>query len=247
MRYLMDAHPDVACPAEIILGAVSQGLLNTLELLCADADYRFETAVDSLAKRCRSIVDGFMLEYCAASNKSRWCDKSPANADFLKVLGIMYPDAQFVCLHRGVWDQVASSMEVDGPRRDFAREFLARHNGNATAAYIDRWCTTTETILAFERRHRVSCVRVTYEDLVADTDREMSRILSFVGVSKFPGLDTVAFAMKHSPGPGDQKIRRLSSVVRTQVGKGSVPERGTIPSKLLWRALTLSETIQKDI
>ena len=232
VRYLLDVHPQVCCPAELRLGALCQQLFNVAELLSADAADGAWTG-DRMQKRLetvRNVVETMMVDHCLQRNKERWSDKSPANCETLHVLQRVFPDAQYICLHRRPLDQVRSTLEIDGIKH--ISPYLSKYRGDVVAAAVDRWCTITERILALEHQQHGSTLRITYEDLVNDPESEMERVMRFLGIAVVSGLSQEAFRRSHDQGPADWKISGTSEVLRTRVGGGRGIAAGGLPADL---------------
>jgi hypothetical protein len=217
VRYLVDAQPEVCCPPELALGRLCRALAYTVGL----------TLDDPLAvpRTVRAHVDAIMADYCAGKHKARWCDKSTNNLEHLDVLADVFPDAQYVCLHRQCLDVVQSLMELfkyGFPGRYAA--VVARSPDRLVDALVDAWTGPTRALLDFESSHAAQCFRLRYEDLVADPLATAAGMFSFLRLPFDPRTLDDMFAAPHDPGPGDFKIRFTSRILRSRVGKG-----GAIP------------------
>src|SRR5207247_1814476 len=92
----------------------------------------------------RRYVDEIMEAYCTVKNKRRWCDKSSNNVRHLKLLARIFPDAQYLCLHRHALD-VAHSL-INLFRLNFPGrygELVTAARGNIVDAMIDGWTEAT--------------------------------------------------------------------------------------------------------
>ncbi len=133
-----------------------------------EADY-----LDAL-RACTDILYGRMLD---ASGRKIFLDKTPANALVLPFLAKLYPRARYVVLTRhpiAVFTSYADSF-FDG---DF--EVANRHN-----PILERY---VPAIAKFLREKPAPHVHVRYEDLVADPETWMRRILDFLGLAFEPGM-----------------------------------------------------------
>jgi protein-tyrosine sulfotransferase len=233
LRYALDSHPSICCPAELRLAAFSHHVFKVVELTSADAA---DPAQDRMADRISAVRDAvgrIMQAYCQRKGKIRWCDKSPSNVEALCVLASVFPDAQYVCLHRHPLDQVYSTLDIDGLNR--LQSYLARHRGDAVSAAIDRWCTVTEGLLAFEHEFHGRVRRMAYERLVQNPDDELTRLMQFLHVEVVPGLAEAAFAQPHDRGPSDMKIGGASRVESDRIGKGRALDLSRVSPDLLQR------------
>jgi protein-tyrosine sulfotransferase len=240
LRYLLDAHPAVCCPSELRLAQLCQQLFNSVELTTTSSLTEYNERSTHRVDTVRRTVDELMESYCCRKGKERWCDKSPANAELLYVLGTVFPDAHYICLHRHALDQVHSTLDVE-PHR--VKAYLARYSGDAVAAALDRWCAITEKLLAFEHAYHRRTVRMTYEGLVEAPDCQMTRLMQFLGLRVVAGLSAAAFEQTHDPGPRDPKIASANAVEPDRVGMGRTIDLAPIPRTLRDRTARLLEIL----
>ncbi len=230
LRYVIDTHPEVCCPPELALGRLCHALAYTIGLTLG-VDPRGARDADQPAVHAavRSQVDEIMRTCCAARKKARWCDKSANNVEHLEILAGVFPDAQFICLHRQCLDVVHSLLELF--RFGFPGRYtqvVARSPDNLVDAMIDSWNGATRALLDFESSHAAQCVRLRYEDFVAGPVTAAGRMFAFLRLPFSPRMLDEVFASPHDPGPGDIKIQFTSSILQSRVGKGS-----TIPRSLI--------------
>jgi len=227
LRWLLDAHPEIASPGEILLGRLCFDLFVTLSrTVCAPGDASDDLADRRAANfatlaRVRTIVDGIMREYAGARGKRVWCDKTPHNLAYLTVLVDTFPDARYVCLYRDGRDVARSCLEVsrDGFMAELV-EYSRRSPHDLVGAMLESWCEKTELLLKMELHHRELCHRVRYEDLVARPDEVLPPLFAFLGVAWDPSLIERAFTIRHDHGGGDQRIKETTTIERDRVGHG---------------------------
>lgn len=228
VRYLVDTHPDVCCPPELALGRLCHALEYTIGLAPAAHPGDAETCAggpSAVRAAVRSHIDEIMRGYCAAKKKARWCDKSTNNVEHLDLIAGVFPDAQYICLHRQCLDVVQSLLELF--RYGFPGRYgqlVARSPGDLVDALIDSWIGPTRALLEFESSHAQQCVRVKYEDLVASPVAAAERLFAFLRLPFSPDMLDDMLSGPHDPGPGDFKIRFTSTILQNRVGRG-----GTIP------------------
>lgn len=242
LRFALDAHPDICCPAEVRLGLLCQHLFNVAELTgnTPIADDQTDDASVCVA-RVREIADALMSEYCRQKGKRYWCEKSPSNTESLFVISTIFPDASFICLHRHVSDQVHSTLDYEGAFR--LQRHLGSRGNDLIAAATDRWCAVTEKLLAFEHANSDRTVRVRYEAFVADPEGELRRILKAIGARHVDGLSTAAFAVPHDAGPCDSKILGTAEVRADRVGKPGTVDVQRLPTDLARRTRALLRSV----
>jgi len=223
LRWLVDAHPEVVSPGELLLGRLCFDLYFTLlRTVVATLGIEDRIAANREAlRRTRVIVDGIMTDYARARGKKVWCDKTPENLQHLTVLVETFPDARYVCLYRDGLDVAHSCLEVS--RTGFMAElveYVRRSPHDLVAAMLESWCDKTELLLKMQLAHPRLCHRVRYEDLVARPEEVLPPLFAFLGVAWDPGVLERAFAMPHDDGGGDQLIKQTERVERDRVGRG---------------------------
>jgi protein-tyrosine sulfotransferase len=230
LRCVLDTHPSVCSPAELSLAQFCQSALHLVAMTTDEGRQLTEQEHRQRICSVRDMVDRVMDSYCLRKGKDRWCEKSPANTDVLFVLGTVFPDAHYICLHRHGLDQAHSILGVEGFGR--LQPYLIRQRGNAEAAAIDRWCRQTERLLAFEHINRRRVRRVIYENFVAAPEDELRGIMEFLGLPCIAGLSRAAFEAKHDDGPGDVIIKSTTAVLRTRAGRGRNLSLGGVGAEL---------------
>lgn len=241
LRFALDAHPNICCPAELRMGALCQCLYRTVELLTTGES--MPKGTDLVAVRVatvRSVVDGLMAVYCQRKGKDHWCEKSPANSEILYVLSSIFPDGRFICLHRNALDQSSSLIEMDP---GLLHPYLQRNSGDMVSSALDRWCTITERLLALEHEASLSCLRILYENLVANPERELGRVLRFLDLPEVEGLSVLAFQKRHDSGPRDSKIELSKTVGRDRVGTGRLIDLSRVSEPLRARTAGLANAV----
>lgn len=249
LRYVLDAHPDLACPPEMHLGRLCQDLRWSISLalgheVSAPGPIRMEIEQATPAPvldKCRQSIDSIMGDYLARVGKPRWCDKSVVNIDHLPLLHAVFPDAKFICLYRNCMDMVHSGLEVS--RLGFSAYGFASHVAkrldNTVGALVDYWCDNVERIHAFERENPACAYRLRYEDLVLDPVATLPPLLAFLGLREDPGLVDRVFKVPHQHGPGDTNIAYMRKIDTKSIGKGSGLSIRQLTAKDMGRANAL--------
>jgi len=242
LRWLLDAHPEIASPGEILLARLCLDLYFTISrTVVATLDPPDRLAMNQATiARVRGIVDGIMTTYARARGKKLWCDKTPHNLAHLSVLVDTFPDARYVCLYRDGLDVAQSCLAIsrDGFMAELA-EYVRRSPHDLLGAMLDSWCDKTELLLKMQQRHPELCHRVRYEDLVACPEKVLPPVLSFLGVAGDPAMLERAFTMRHDDGGGDLLIKSTSRVERDRVGRGRTLDTGRLTPAQRTRADSL--------
>jgi hypothetical protein len=251
LRFILDTHPDFACPPETMITAACVALLRSWDILenAGSGQHRHVTESAKLPavalETIRDAVDQLYGRYLARRGKPRWCDKSLDSHFNAELLAAIYPQASFVCLYRHCMDVIASGIEVCpwGVSRFGFDGYVAGNPGNNVAAIGSYWADTTRHILAFEESHPERCFRLRYEDLVTAPEEEAAKLLKFLGAEPFPGITQACFTTPHEgDGPGDEKIWFTSDVTSDTIGRGVKVPAAAIPESTRQQ---INETLNK--
>jgi hypothetical protein len=239
LRFILDSHPDLACPPETGIVGACAGLARSWSVL-ENAESGHSLPVNqpvSLPPHAklavRAAIDAAFTGYLRRRGKRRWCDKSLDSYLAAELIAQVYPEARFLCLFRHCMDVIASGTEVCpwGLHRFGFDPFVAQHPGNNVAAIGNYWLSCAQAILAFEETHQERCHRVRYEDLVTAPEETTAAIFSNLGVSQVPGITDACFQTAHEGGgPGDEKIWFTTGITSGSMGRGvSVPSAALPP------------------
>jgi hypothetical protein len=251
LRFLLDAHPDLACPPETKLPWLCAQLAAAWAVVedappPAAADSKGAVVSDLVAAGLRRSLDPVMAACLARQGKKRYCDKSLDGARQASLLCQVWPATRFLCLYRHPMDVIRSGIEASpwGLISYGFDSYVASPPDNNVAALARYWLGVTTTILAAEDQFEDRCLPVRYEDLVADPEAEALRIFKFIGVDPVPGIADLCLSQESQVfGPADYKIWTTSRIRANSSGRGwSVPAR-LIPAPLLARVNELADTL----
>jgi protein-tyrosine sulfotransferase len=232
LRFLLDAHPELACPPETNLPGLCVQLATVWSLiegapLSANRGDEPPEIPPAAIAGVRETMDRMVGSYLARRGKERYCDKSLGSARFVPLLRRVYPQARFICLYRHPMDVIASGAEacpwgLSGYGFD---PYIAATPGNTVMALASFWMDNVQAALAAEESLPGVCLRLRYEDLVADPEKAAAAIFEFLGVAPAPGISQACFSSERERfGPADHKIWYTSGVSADSVGRGwSVP------------------------
>jgi hypothetical protein len=228
LRFLLDAHPDLACPPETNVPALCGQLATVWSLiegapLSANRGDEPPEIPDAAIAGVRETMDRMVGSYLARRGKKRYCDKSLGTARFAYLLTRIWPQSRFLCLYRHPMDVIASGIEacpwgLNGYGFD---PYIAETPGNAVWALARFWADNMTVIRAAEQQYPERCHRVRYEDLVADPQGTADAAFRFLGVDPVPGIAEACFAPERERfGPADYKIWHTSRITSDSVGRG---------------------------
>jgi sulfotransferase family protein len=241
LRFLLDAHPDLACPPETNLPALCVQLATVWSLiegapLSPNRGDEPPGVPEAAIAGVRATLDSMLGPYLRRRGKKRYCDKSLSTARFAGLLMRVYPGARFICLYRHPMDVIASGIEacpwgLNGYGFD---SYIASTPGNAVLAIARFWTENVAAMLEAEKRFPDRCLRVRYEDLVTDAEETAARIFAFIDAPPAPGISRACFSSDRERfGPGDHKIWFTSEVSAGSIGRGWSVPAAMIPPPVL--------------
>jgi hypothetical protein len=241
LRFLLDAHPELACPPETNLPGLCVQLATVWSLiegapLSANRGDEPPEIPEAAIAGVRETMDRMVGSYLARRRKKRYCDKSLGTARYAELLRRVYPEARFICMYRHPMDVIASGMEacpwgLNGYGFD---PYIAATPGNAVMALANFWTDNVRVTLAVEERFSGVCFRLRYEDLVADPEGTAAALFDFLGVAVVPDISRACFSAERERfGPADYKIWYTSHISGESVGRGWSVPTGMIAPQLL--------------
>ena len=235
LRYVLDTHPQVCCPAELHLCSLMQQLMwvhaHTIDRRPAGTNQ--DTVRIEAEARTRQDIQRIMTRYAGERGKQVWCEKSVFTADMIELVSAIFPQARHLCLYRDPMDFLASAMEAmqknpsAGQGYGFA-SFLAQTPGQPLNGLLDYWLDKTGRILAFETANPGRSCRVRYEDLVRETSTTLDTLFGFLGLAWDRRLIDAVFETPHEQGPGDNKILETNKISDQSIGRGKDIASGNI-------------------
>jgi protein-tyrosine sulfotransferase len=223
LRYILDSHPQIACPAEINLGILCDSLFHTIFYTVGQLQkHSISDEVERVSLiKTREIVMSLMNEYARAKGKSLWCERSPLTLDYLLIIDKLFPDAKYLCLYRNCIDFSSSYLTLNRfAGGDVLVPYVHRNPTSILSAVVDYWADKSELLMTYEEQHSRQCMRIRYEDLVTDPQKTLEIAFSFLNVEWNVDILDSAFRKEHDDGPGDIKIRYTDRVQSDSIGKG---------------------------
>ncbi len=190
LRRLLNAHPALCCPPETnVLNACGR-FLTAHEITrgmklgpLAGLAYSGIEETD-LLDRLRALAFGLFRDIRDRAGKAIWVEKSPFDIFHLDTVErICGERCRYVCIVRHPLDVVCSTKELCDEMEVFPYELhdYVRRYPAQLDAFAHAWADANTRLLGFAAAHHTGCVRVRYEDLVADAPTQLGRILAFLG------------------------------------------------------------------
>jgi len=186
LRLLLEGHPELACTS-------GTGLLQLCEQAMATwriADGRPAGPPSSLAfTATRALASSVVISILAREGKPRLCEVAAANPQAAETFLRLYPETRFLCLYRACPGVIRAALDASpwGITDPVFAPFTIKHPANTVASLTAYWVTVTGPLLAFEREHPRSCLRVRFEDLARDQRQVEERAISFLGLTSTVG------------------------------------------------------------
>lgn len=230
VRRIVDSHSRFACPPESHFLGPLLSMLDHRRSMVGLESMGFNRA--AVVDRMRGFAEQFFLDYAAASGKARWADKTPAYTEHLDALEELFgPTVRYVMIYRHGLD-VTRSITTALP--DFIN-VLPVPDGPAdhpeVRAAAGYWAETVNRMLAFERKHPERVLRLRYERLTREPEREMRNLFAFLD-EPFEAATLDFNARPHDEGLEDGKVRSTRTF------------EPVIGSYLKWDAATLSAAVE---
>jgi hypothetical protein len=204
LRYVLDSHPRIASPPETNflhrLGSTAEDpeALAGLESMGFDREH--------VLGRIRAECQYFYGNYAASRDKPRWADKTPLYVSHLPLLHQIFPDAQYVVIHRNPLDQIHSHTKGGTFLHAPVADLFAQH-GDIMVAAAHYWVEQSQRIIESAAAHPPAVV-ITYEQLCLDPRATIDKVLRSLGENWDDGV--LEFnAHGHDHGREAASIQRL--------------------------------------
>jgi hypothetical protein len=237
LRRLVDAHPNITCPGETnvfrscgrflqsdrIAEGVQMGILDGL----AYAGF----SRDEVLARLREFALSFHRDYARKQGKGRWADKSALDAFYIDAIEELCGDrVHYLCIQRHGLDVACSVQDLCDKNGGYFSEFhqyVVRYP-LMLEAFAHMWVDLARSVDAFAGRHPQNAILINYEELTADPDATMTRLMEFVGEEWKPEYTDRALENRRTLGLGDWKTYGRKTIDPSSVGRWKKLSRDTI-------------------
>ncbi len=227
LRRLLDAHPNLACPPETYLLSACARFLHEETFahglrigVLLGLGYAGIDEATTLA-RLRAFAFGLLQEHATAKGKPRWVEKTAFDAFHVKAIRTLCQGhVRFLCIQRHGLDVVLSLEELVKKTGGFVDELhtYIRRYPEPYEAFCRAWADVANDLADLVEADDMA-MSIRYEDLVADPQATLRRVLDFVGEPWEQGLVERALNQTGSVGFGDWKTYAKSSIENTSVGR----------------------------
>lgn len=240
LRRLLGTHPQLCCPPETHVWRACAAFLHEDDTpLGHSVDVATSLRYvgidpEHVAERVRQLGFGLLRDVSAQYGKPIWVEKSALDIFHADAIDRLLGDrCRYLWIVRHPGDVVSSVKEYVAKVEIYYPEFhdYIRRYPAPLEAFAHAWADTQERMIAFAEKHRDTCLKLRYEDLVAAPNHQLDRILSFLDLEGDAGA--LLRGLGESPGVvgyGDWKTYE-----RTTVGEESVGRFRSLPPRLLAR------------
>jgi hypothetical protein len=201
VQELLDRDPSLVCTAGTgILATCHQAAMTwrLIEGLDGDAPLT-RLALASV----RALATGMLTTITSRIGGPRWCETVTVEPDSAQTLLELFPATRFICVQRACPDvifEITRASPWGLADRGFAA-YTVTHPASTVAALAAWWADYAGALLGFEQAHPESCLRVRYEDLVAEPDATTAAIHAFLWLDRGPAMAGLA-TPGGQPAPG---------------------------------------------
>jgi len=228
LRRLLDAHPDIDCPAETCLFSACARFLHS-ETVSDGLDFGVLTGLafagfrtDEVLDRLREFAFDFKREHAMRRGKRRWAEKTAVDSFHIGKIEDMCGDSvQYICIVRHGLDAACSINELSNRGFSYLSEIheYVKLHARPLEAFAHAWVDVNRSILEFMERHPDNAVFLRYEDLVADPADTMQHLSSFLGETWNDDLLQTALESREGAGLGDWKTYDSTRIMDDSIGR----------------------------
>ena len=113
LRVMLDAHRNICCGPELKVLPELARLYQMMTGPLMPVLQSYQNTADDVSQHLRAFVEGLVENLRQHSGKPRWAEKTPHNVVFMRELGQIFPDAQFLHVIRDGRDVGCSLVTMD--------------------------------------------------------------------------------------------------------------------------------------
>lgn len=223
LRYILDTHPDIACPPESKFLSALVPFLRYPHAVQGLVGMGF--SAEDIGAQFHRFATYFFSEYARRKGKRRWADKTPNYYRIIDFVDQLFRrNALYVFIVRHPFDVIPSLREM------MSREVLAGQEdpglveaglrwGLGEFGAAQYWNEINQRLTTFAALQPGRTHVVRYEHLVTQPAEALGAMFDFLGESWELSLIDKVFSEKHDEGFGFRDIRQRSSIDTTRLGK----------------------------
>lgn len=167
-----------------------------------------ERVAAGAAPHYAGIVEAIFTYYADQLGKPRWGDKTPGNISYMGRISAMFPNAKFIHVVRDGRDVALSTLGLSFGANTVYR--AARH-----------WKKLVQRGIDFEREAPGALLRVRYEDILLDPEREARCMCAFIGEEFRPEMLEYHSQHGHATGKPPQREMHAKANQPVDMNRGT--------------------------
>ncbi len=228
LRRLIDAHPNVCCPAETGVFTACGRFLRQHQIaenvpvgVLSGMAFAGVPETETLA-RLRELAFGLFTEVCDRQDAERWVSKTPHDIFYIDEIEQLCADhCNFIYLVRHGADVACSMVELNdklGVHLPETHNYIRQHSAPLDAmAHL--WIDATKRAERFARANSANTLRITYEELVESPRDTMSKVFDLLGQTTDGWSVDEALSGRENLGLGDWKTYQKDQIDAASVGR----------------------------
>jgi protein-tyrosine sulfotransferase len=236
LRYILDTHPDIACPPE---SKFVNALIPFFRYPHAVQGLRTMGFGEEIGAQFSRLAGYFFGEYARRKGKRRWADKTPTYYRNIELVDWFFrSSALYVFIVRHPFDVIPSlqemlQREVLWGQEDPGLVEMGLRWGVGAFGAARYWHEINQRLITFADIEPDRTHVVRYEDLVTRPREALDPMFEFLGESWDPALLDQVFSTRHDDGFGFRGMSERTAIDTTRLGKWTDwPERRR---KALWK------------
>lgn len=190
LRRILNAHPSLCCPPEThVLNACGRFLREEpfaegLTMGVVPGLAYSGIGEEQVLERLRELAFSLFRDICRSAGKQRWVEKSPYDIFHIDQIERLCGDrCRYICLFRHPLDVAISTRDLCQQMQMYASDLhdYVRRYPAPLEAFAHAWVDCNRRLLRFRADHPQLAVSLRYEDLIAEPEAELSRVLDFLG------------------------------------------------------------------
>jgi len=225
---LLNAHPEIASPPETYLLSAAARFLHSEAIVdggrlgvIAGLDHA-GFSPDDIRADLRRFIFSYLEDYAKREGKPRWAEKTAADVFHAEQIEeLCEEEVTYICIVRHGLDVACSMRDLSEQGEAYLselHEYIQRYP-RPLEAFCHAWVDSAHTIESLYQRRPEQTVTLRYEDLIDDTDKEMTRILEFIGIEWDRNSIQQALNRTDDVGLGDWRSYQNREINKSSVGR----------------------------
>jgi hypothetical protein len=222
LRYILDAHPNIACPPESKFIPGLEAFIDFPEAMTGLMSLGFSQSDVHL--ELRRFAEAFMSAYAQRMGKRRWVEKTPNDFRHVEFIDRLFTsEVYYIVVVRHPLGCIISLQQFFGfeglNHLDPEVVRKVRTYGRGVYGWALFWMEVYQRLDVFLTAFPERTYVIRYEDLVFQPEGIVRDALRFLGEDYPPSILADAFKMPHTHGAQDHKIDSTTEIHPNSVGR----------------------------